>query len=224
MDDTQQRTVRTSVLDEIGDLYAEKGSRAWAIAVRHRIRSLIGDAESNAMHLQGMIEVIKETEGYRQLEDREGVPFASYESFCVAGYPWGLGYDPDVVAYIVAEREAAQSAQARAAAPKERPKMGRPSVTDESRSDATTLGRGADYLTKRIEEERPDILERMKTGEYPSVRRAAMDAGIVKPTVTHGVSADAFARAALKHLTDDQIEALVEMLEAAGLGFLERTT
>ncbi len=64
----------------------------------------------------------------------------------------------------------------------------------------------------------------MKAGEYPSVRRAAMDAGIVKPTVTHGVSADAFARAALKHLTVGQIEELVEMLEAAGRGFLERTT
>jgi len=89
-------------------------------------------------------------------------------------------------------------------------------------------GTSADYLTARIARDRPDILERMKAGEYPSVRRAAMDAGIVKPTVTHGVSADAFARAARKHLTYDQIEQLVEqlaeMLEAAGLGFLERTT
>jgi hypothetical protein len=85
-------------------------------------------------------------------------------------------------------------------------------------------GNDADYLTARIARDRPDILERMKAGEYPSVRRAAMDAGIVKPTVTHGVSADAFARAARKHLTADQIEELVEMLEAAGLGFLERIT
>jgi hypothetical protein len=41
-----------------------------------------------------------------------------------------------------------------------------------------TLIRGstnADYLTARIARDRPDILERMKAGEYPSVRAAAID-------------------------------------------------
>jgi hypothetical protein len=39
-------------------------------------------------------------------------------------------------------------------------------------------GRGG-YLTARIARDRPDILERMKAGEFSSVRQAAKEAGIV---------------------------------------------
>lgn len=48
------------------------------------------------------------------------------------------------------------------------------------RSDATKLGRGKDYLAKRIADDHPDIAERMRKGEFPSVRQAAIAAGIVK--------------------------------------------
>ena len=41
-------------------------------------------------------------------------------------------------------------------------------------------GNNSDYLTARIARDRPDILERMKTGEYASVRQAAVDAGICR--------------------------------------------
>ena len=40
-------------------------------------------------------------------------------------------------------------------------------------------GSSADYLTARIARDRPDILERMKAGEFSSVRQAAKEAGIV---------------------------------------------
>jgi hypothetical protein len=39
-------------------------------------------------------------------------------------------------------------------------------------------GNEAAYLTARIARDRPDIRERMKAGEYASVRAAAIDAGI----------------------------------------------
>jgi hypothetical protein len=42
----------------------------------------------------------------------------------------------------------------------------------------TTLkehGRGSDYLTRRIARDRPDILERMKAGDFTSVRKAAIE-------------------------------------------------
>jgi hypothetical protein len=40
-------------------------------------------------------------------------------------------------------------------------------------------GTEADYLTARIARDRKDILERMRAGEYTSVRKAAIDAGII---------------------------------------------
>lgn len=43
-----------------------------------------------------------------------------------------------------------------------------------------TYGTHGDYLVARIARDRPDILERMKRGEYRSFRRAAIDAGIIK--------------------------------------------
>jgi hypothetical protein len=45
-------------------------------------------------------------------------------------------------------------------------------------------GNAASYLARRIARERPDILERMKKGEFESVRAAAIEAGIIKvPTL-----------------------------------------
>jgi len=41
-------------------------------------------------------------------------------------------------------------------------------------------GTNADYLTARIARDCPDILDRMKEGDFPSVRAAATEAGLVK--------------------------------------------
>jgi hypothetical protein len=41
-------------------------------------------------------------------------------------------------------------------------------------------GNRSDYLISRIARDRPDILERMKAGEFASVREAAREAGIIK--------------------------------------------
>ena len=44
---------------------------------------------------------------------------------------------------------------------------------DDIRAVSRGYGTDADYLTARIARDRPDILDRMKTGEYASVRAAA---------------------------------------------------
>src|SRR5512145_3411026 len=41
-------------------------------------------------------------------------------------------------------------------------------------------GNRNDYLVARIARDKPDILERMKAGEFPSVRKEAREAGIIK--------------------------------------------
>ncbi len=210
----QQPTVRTSVLDELGDIYAEKGSRPWAIAVRERTRSLIGDSQANSMHIESMRDLITDTEAYRILEDRQGNPFTSYEVFCVTPAPWGLGYSPGVIDHIIAERKQ-REVEDRAAEAKPLGRRGRPASDDKTLShNVLSQGTDADYLTARIARDRPDILERMKAGEYPSVRRAAMDAGIVKPTVTHRATPEAFAHAAYNRLSYAEVEQLVKTLSA----------
>jgi hypothetical protein len=41
-------------------------------------------------------------------------------------------------------------------------------------------GHAADYLARRIARDRPDILQKMKEGQYRSVRQAAIAAGIIR--------------------------------------------
>jgi hypothetical protein len=63
-----------------------------------------------------------------------------------------------------------------------------------------TLSRGSnqsDYLTARIARDRPDVHDRMKAGEFASVRQAAIVAGIVKVPTPLDVLRRAWARASV---------------------------
>lgn len=52
------------------------------------------------------------------------------------------------------------------------------------RTSETGHGTSADYLTARLKRDHDDIFQRLASGEFPSVRQAAIAAGIVKvPTV-----------------------------------------
>jgi len=92
----------------------------------------------------------------------------------------GLGYSQDAIDQIIAERKSAQAAAASAKV------LARPGEIGNGRSrgaDSTPIQRGstdAEYLAARIKRDRPDIHERMKRGEFSSVRAAAQEAGLVK--------------------------------------------
>lgn len=55
---------------------------------------------------------------------------------------------------------------------------------DNVKSASIQGGNDSTYLTRRLMRDRPDLFERLKAGEFKSVRAAAIEAGIVKvPTV-----------------------------------------
>jgi hypothetical protein len=56
-------------------------------------------------------------------------------------------------------------------------------------------GNDLNYLTARIARDRLDILERMKAGEYRTVRQAAIDAGIIRRPHPDDVSLEALLKA-----------------------------
>lgn len=78
--------------------------------------------------------------------------------------------------------------------------------------DKTKGGTSAEYLTRKIARDRPDILERMKAGEFRSVRQAAIEAGIIKPKPTVAKTKDYRAILELINasLTEDEKLALAE--------------
>jgi hypothetical protein len=77
---------------------------------------------------------------------------------------------------------------------------------------STCGGNDSKYLVDRIARDRPDILERMKAGEYRSVRAAAKDAGIVKEKIQVPKEPEGAARLLLKHFGAKQIKELIRLL------------
>lgn len=205
---------RMADLDEHGSIDAPPGSRAWAIAVRREIYSALHDRKSASQNLRAYVDLFREHKGYLQLSDRRGRPFATHEAFCVAPYPFGLGYRPEDIDQIIVERKDREVSD-RAANPLTLLEHGRPPKGEqEDKGSNGTLKRGnpADYLTARIARDHPEILNRMKAGEFRSVRQAALEAGIVRPTITLPLAPLAAVRLIAKYFKDDALEALLRGL------------
>ncbi len=77
-------------------------------------------------------------------------------------------------------------------------------------------GDQASYLTSKIARDAPEVLERMKAGEFKSVAAAARVAGVKssewRPTFTLPFVLEAMARTLKKRLNRDEFRRLVELL------------
>lgn len=80
----------------------------------------------------------------------------------------------------------------------------------------STRGETQAYLLRRLARDAPEILERVKAGEFKSARAAAIEAGIIRPVPTVRLVDDPerVAAAIKRHLTRDQLVELVEALMA----------
>jgi hypothetical protein len=69
-------------------------------------------------------------------------------------------------------------------------------------------------ILRRLARDAPDVLERVKAGEFKSARAAAIEAGIIKPVPTIRLVEDVgkVAAAIARHLSHEQLHALVSQL------------
>jgi hypothetical protein len=97
--------------------------------------------------------------------------------------PLGLGRSPQDLAAIVQEARDPKTIAEKAVPLAEH---GGDRKSEEIQVDNINLkstgGTSSEYLTARIARDNPAILEKMKAGEYPSVRAAARAAGVLKET------------------------------------------
>ena len=209
---------RRQTLGETGDLAAPPGSREWAIAVRSKLVSALHDAEFSADNAKDWFEGMRRHEGWKTLEGRNGKPFKSFEAFCTEPQPFGLGYKVDHVERIIRERQEKKAAERLEALDGKTINTG--NNPNPNRSDdivisrPTGLGNSADYLTARIKRDQPEIAERMKAGEFSSVRQAALEAGIVKPTFTCPIDPERAANLILKHFELKNVKTLIQLLNS----------
>lgn len=87
----------------------------------------------------------------------------------------------------------------------------------EDKGDDGTFIRGSNsqaYLLRRLARDAPEILDRVKAGEFKSARAAAIEAGIIRPVPTVRLVDDPakVAKMIQKHWRQDQITDLIEAL------------
>lgn len=203
-----------SEVDDPGDVQAEPGSKAWALGVRGQLRNLLHDAKADAQALADWMNLMDRHQGYRQLHGRDGRPFRSFEAFCIAPSPFGLGYEKRAIDRIVTERRemsVKERAEQLPAASSEH--VGRGHRTKDL---IPMYGEDSNYLTRRLLRDHPEIAARMKDGEFRSVNAAALEAGIIPRRVKVRVDdPDSVARTLRRHMKPADLQRLREALGRA---------
>lgn len=184
-------TERSFVMDELGDPDAPVGSRPWCLYVANQIRTTLYDAQQSGARLRNLIEAFKKNQGFQELG------FLSWEDFCQKrlqsqAEELEATINKRIAAQEMAERYEAKPLNGHLPEGGSNPmglggKTGKTidtlyynvsmPVPDEISSQQ---GTSPSYLTRRIARDRPDIIQRMKAGEFTSVHAAAKEAGIVK--------------------------------------------
>ncbi|HMF96092.1 MAG TPA: hypothetical protein VKE96_17435 [Vicinamibacterales bacterium] len=87
---SSEMRVRHSTLGDPGDLHAEPSSRPWAIAMHLRLLNIFKECQSAGEALMSACSAFQKHEGWRQLSDRKGHPFKSWDEFYRTPTPFGL--------------------------------------------------------------------------------------------------------------------------------------
>lgn len=202
------------VLLDMGDLHAPKGSVRWVRAVHEEAKAALTDAMQSREAVDLWVKALLEGDNFRKLAKKDGSSFLLWEDFCATPQPFGLGYNPDAIEAIKASRPSAKE-QAVTAVPMAEHR--RPTNEErENKCSHRTFSRGegdTEYLTARIARDRPDILARMKAGEFKSVRAAAREAGFVKERVSVPKAPAGAAAAIKRHFSESEVREIVELLK-----------
>ena len=72
-------------------LDAPFGSEDWAKRVRLNMQAAVRDLHKTPQLVRQYVELVRENRVWTLLNRRDGSRFATFEEFCEAEYPWGLG-------------------------------------------------------------------------------------------------------------------------------------
>jgi hypothetical protein len=155
------------------------GSEAWAQECKKKLQDAVDRAVGGQLEFDRDLREFWEHQGWKALKNSHGQPFQSFREFAMADRPFGLHLTPYTYKGLMRDIDKSLEEVAEHAEANPLPPAG--GTRDQGRQSTLPHKRDADYQVARIARDRPDILERMKAGEYKSIRAAAIDAGIVKP-------------------------------------------
>lgn len=203
--------MRRTELIETGSIYAEPGSREWALGLRLELWRLLDSADTDHDALNGFLSVCQEREAWRVLQSSDGEVYRDFAEFCLDRRPHGLGVTREMVGKWCKAFGWAETAQALAGDESVGPLQ---EHGGDRKSEAATssfapkddrYGETASYLVRRLKRDAPDIAAALARGEYPSARAAGIAAGIVKVPTALDILKRAWGKA-----SERQREAFVE--------------
>ena len=173
------RCASVSVLDEIGDRTAPKGSRPWALWLLGVTKLTRDELERDSSSLKELLERLHKHKAWKAL----GVP--SFDMLCTTE----LRLSSDEVEAIQASGThqklgivlaKAQHAREQAVEVRRGNNQHTVDVDNVNIHPAKRGGNGSEYLLRRLAKTAPDILDRYEAGEFKSVRAASIAAGHIK--------------------------------------------
>jgi hypothetical protein len=190
-----------------GDLNAPPDTEDWALAMREEIRSSWSMAMLDVLMFR--IHRMADVEGWRRLKNKQGRPFASLTEFLTEKPIEGIGMNVDKVSDVIAalKKPAEVVRVTQAAGAKVHPGPGRGKKRNASDALAFPNGKpvadtsiplgstSAARLAARIKRDAsPEFVARVERGEFPSMRAAAIAAGVLKVPTTLELAQRAFAK------------------------------
>jgi hypothetical protein len=187
------------------------GSVAWAERISNRLQ--IGAVSVNrhtVHHLWNTIKAIWSVEPHPWEIWPEGHPFGTPDDYCraVTGHSWEFLIN--VVVEFADDPEITTEAMRAGLAKAQAEHRSQGTRTDQHHADGMRLTQGSNqtaYLLRRLARDHVEVLERYERGEFPSVRAAAIEAGVIRNLTIFERIRDALA----KHKSEFNAEELTEL-------------
>lgn len=176
---------------------ADEGTPEWAEYIRSKLQKAVDKQTISAIEFTSFLDAFFRNEAWRVLVDAYGKPFPSFRSFAVTPQPHGLGCSKDVYTRLMAARRTPQEVLAEAEPQRTHSDAAASQVQEGTRGflakeknvpdnirNAPKYGTDPDYLAGRIKKKAEtdavaaDVAARI--GEFPSMRAAALAAGVLK--------------------------------------------
>jgi hypothetical protein len=202
------------------------GSQTDAKRLRARLQQVLAGAVRVNETLELLVETAREHAIYLMLQGPDGRYFDTWEAFCVAPVPYGLGIPAAALHAVILERTDPQARARRAltAAPvRLLPTGGQPGHAPTRRPKGADMAlpypkprravNGGDYWLARLRRDHPELLRKVATGALPSIMAAAVEAGLVQRRLTVVGNPMAMARAIVCEFSEAEQAQILALLQ-----------